>query len=235
MGTRALDILVNRRDDGRTLANEVHARLRADILSSKLAPGSKLRFEALKEAYGVGISPLREALSRLVGKGLITAEGQRGFRVAPATTADITDIAMVRAEVEGTALRKSIDHGDDAWEANVVAARHRLGLMENRKSSEEISEERWEARHREFHLALISGCRSPWLINLTELLNDQFDRYRRLSVENSLSQKPTILEHQKIMDAALKRKADLAVRLLHEHINQALRLIIDSNAKFGAD
>jgi DNA-binding GntR family transcriptional regulator len=230
-----LDILINQQDDSRTLANEVYERLRADILSSKLAPGSKLRFETLKEVYGVGISPLREALSRLVGKGLITTEGQRGFRVAPASTADITDIAMVRAEVEGTALRKSIDYGDDTWEANVVAARHRLGLMEHRKSSEEISEERWEARHREFHLALISGCRSPWLVNLTVLLNDQFDRYRRLSVENSLSQKPTILEHQKIMDAALKRNADLAVKLLHEHINQALRLIVDSNADLSSD
>jgi len=235
VGTRASDLLINRQDDGRTLANEVYARLRADILSSKLTPGSKLRFETLKEVYGVGISPLREALSRLVGKGLITAEGQRGFRVAPATTADITDIAMVRAEVEGTALRKSIDRGDDSWEANVVAARHRLGLMENRKSSEEINEERWEARHREFHLALISGCQSPWLVSLTELLNDQFDRYRRLSVDNSLSQKLTILEHQKIMDAALKRKADLAVKLLHEHINQALRLIVDSNVMFSSD
>jgi DNA-binding GntR family transcriptional regulator len=230
-----LDILINQQDESRTLANEVYERLRADILSSKLAPGSKLRFETLKEVYGVGISPLREALSRLVGKGLITTEGQRGFRVAPASTADITDIAMVRAEVEGTALRKSIDYGDDTWEANVVAARHRLGLMEHRKSSEEISEERWEARHREFHLALISGCRSPWLVNLTVLLNDQFDRYRRLSVENSLSQKPTILEHQKIMDAALKRNADLAVKLLHEHINQALRLIVDSNADLSSD
>jgi len=228
-----LNLLKNRQDDGRTLANEVYARLRADILSSKLAPGSKLRFESLKEAYGVGISPLREALSRLVGKGLITAVGQRGFRVAPATIADITDIAMVRAEVEGAALRRSINHGDDSWEADVVAARHRLGLMENRKSSEEINEERWEVRHREFHMALISGCRSPWLVNLTELLNDQFDRYRRLSVESSLSQGPTILEHQKIMDAVLKRKADLAVRLLHEHINQALRLILDSDAMLG--
>jgi len=52
-------------------------------------------------------------------------------------------------------------------------------------------------------------------------------------VESSLSQGPTILEHQKIMDAVLKRKADLAVRLLHEHINQALRLILDSDAMLG--
>ena len=66
---------------GRTLAATAFERLRADILSCKLAPGSKLPFDRLKEDYGVGLSPLREALSRLATSGLVTMEGQRGFRV----------------------------------------------------------------------------------------------------------------------------------------------------------
>lgn len=211
---------------GRTLAAGVLEQLRADILSSKLPPGSKLRFDKLRSEYAVGLSPLREALSRLVASGLVTTEGQRGFRVATASIADITDIAMVRREIEGLALGLAIEQGDDAWEAGVVAARHRLALLERGSSKEEVSDELWETCHRAFHEALISGCKSPWLVRLNALLADQFDRYRRMSGRLHLGAKSVSLEHQKIMEAALARDRDRATRLLHEHINDATNLII---------
>lgn len=219
-------------NDGRTLAATAFERLRADILSCKLPPGSKLPFDRLKEDYGVGHSPLREALSRLATSGLVTAEGQRGFRVAAASIAEIGDISMVRKELEGLALSLSIEHGDDNWEAEIVAARHRLALLEKGSSKDVEDEEVWEARHREYHTALISACHSPWLMRIASLVNDQFDRYRRLAVDNSLSGTPTSLEHQKIMEAALERDAGGAVILLHEHIDDARKLIVKSGAEF---
>lgn len=220
-------------EEGRTLAASVFARLRADILSSKLAPGTKLRFERLREDYHVGLSPLREALSRLVASGLVTTVGQRGFRVATVSRSDLLDVAMVRKQLEGSALRRSIGFGDDTWEARVVAARHRLALLERGSSGiDTANEEFWEDRHRDFHQALISACGSPWLLHLTALVNDQFDRYRRISVENSLSGHPTSLAHQEMMEAALAREADRAVALLDQHIDQALELILASGAAF---
>ena len=126
----------------------------------------------------------------------------------------------------------SIEHGDDNWEAELVAARHRLALLEKGSSKDVEDEEVWEARHREFHTALTSACRSPWLLRIAGQVNDQFDRYRRMAVDNSLSGTPTSLEHQKIMEAALKRDADGAVKLLHEHIDDARALIVESGAEF---
>lgn len=225
-------VAIRQSESGRTLVSVAFERLRADILSCKHPPGQKLPFLKLKQAYGVGLSPLREALSRLVASGLVTADEQRGFRVAQASIADITDIAMVRKETEGLALAKSIEFGDDNWEAEIVAARHRLALLEKGSSKDVEDEEVWEARHREFHTALISACHSPWLMRIAGLVNDQFDRYRRMAVDNSLSGTPTSLEHQKIMEAALKRDADAAVQLLREHIDDARALIVESAAEF---
>ena len=213
---------------GRTLAAAAFSGIRADILSSKLLPGTRLRFELLKKAYGVGLSPLREALSRLVVSGLVTAEGQRGFRVAPASIEDIHDISCVRTNVECLAFRQSIERGDDQWEADVVAAHYRLNLLVERNATEPVDEELWEARHREFHLALLQACGSRWLLHMVALLTDQFDRYRRLSIESSLSGKPVSLEHQRIVDAALKRDVDAADRLMKDHIAHATRLIIEN-------
>ena len=66
----------------RTQTDRVHRRLRADIIAGRLAPGTRLAMEQLKTAYGVGLSPLREALSRLSSQGLVEQLSQRGFRVA---------------------------------------------------------------------------------------------------------------------------------------------------------
>jgi DNA-binding GntR family transcriptional regulator len=148
--------------------------------------------------------------------------------VAPASIEDIRDISDVRTNVECLAFRQSIERGDDQWQADVVAAHYRLNLLVERNAIEPVDEEVWEARHREFHLALLQACGSRWLLQIVSLLTDQFDRYRRLSVESSLSGKPVSLEHQRIVDAALKRDVELAVRLLKDHIAHATRLIIEN-------
>lgn len=207
-----------------TLAGEVFARLRADIVSSRLAPGTKLRLNELRETYGVGFSPLREALSRLAESRLVVAIGQRGFRVPEVSAGEITDIAMVRQEVEGFALRLAIRHGDSLWEARLAAAGEKFAQLQ--RSGKTIAEDVWEKRHREFHYAAIAACRSPWLLHLHALLNDQFDRYRRLSAKSRLPNAPRWLSHRGIMQAALARKADKAVKLLEDHIADATQRIV---------
>jgi DNA-binding GntR family transcriptional regulator len=208
----------------RTLAIEVFEKLRADILSSRLPPGMKLRFDDLRQTYGVGLSPLREALSRLAENRLVVATGQRGFRVPSVSVNDIMDIAMVRKEVEGLALKLSIKNGDDAWEARVVAAHHKMTLLE--RAGKTVAEDIWESRHREFHHMLVSCCQSPCLLHLHGLLCDQFDRYRRLSAQSRLPNMPRSLIHQRILEAALGRNVNLAVKLLVEHIDEASQLIV---------
>src|ERR687889_597433 len=78
-----------------TLSGRVLALMRNDILELRLEPGSKLLFEALREKYDVGLSPLRESLSRLVVEGLVVGEDRRGFRVAPMTEEDYIDLTTL--------------------------------------------------------------------------------------------------------------------------------------------
>ena len=79
---------------GRTLATDVMHRLRGDIIACTLLPGTRLRFEALRSVYHVSFSTLREGLSRLASEGLVVADGQRGFRVAPVSIKEMMDLLM---------------------------------------------------------------------------------------------------------------------------------------------
>jgi DNA-binding GntR family transcriptional regulator len=207
-----------------TLAGEVFARLKADIISSRLPPGTRLRLQELRQTYGVGFSPLREALSRLTENRLVIAVGHRGFRVPEASPEDIMDVALVRKQMEGFALRLAIRYGDDLWEARALDAGEKFAMLQG--AGKDFPEHLWERRHREFHYALIAACQSSCLLHLFGVLNDQFDRYRRLSAKSRLPNAPRWLIHKEILQATVARNADKAVKLLEDHITEAARLMV---------
>src|SRR5881394_628795 len=109
-----------------TLSERAAALVEQDILAGHLAPGSRLGIVDLVQRYEIGATPLREGLSRLVSRGLIVGIGQRGFRVADVSREDLLDITLMRTAVEIEAVRLSITHGDDAWEAGILSALHQM-------------------------------------------------------------------------------------------------------------
>ena len=183
-----------------------------------LAPASRLRMEELKARFDVGFSPLREALSRLVGEGLVELEPNRGFRVTPLSHADLTDIAVTRSAVETTALRLSIEHGDEDWEAGVVAAMHLYRRRAEVAFDGGDQLAAWEVAHDALHAALIGACGSPRLLQMQRQLQDQHLRYRRLIVIPQVAGDAHVEEHERLVALALGRQVDAAVEQIHQHM-----------------
>jgi DNA-binding GntR family transcriptional regulator len=203
----------------KTLVESAYAQLRRDIIEGRLAPGSRLRVEHLKDSYGVGAGTLREALALLVSDALVVSHSQRGFHVTPISISDFHDITQTRIMLETEALRQSIRDGDDIWESRVIAAFHRLSRAEERlakRPAEEFGE--WEERNRDFHQALISACTSRWTHYFLGLLYRQAERYRRLVITRQPIPRDLHNEHQIIFDATLQRDADRAATILSQHI-----------------
>lgn len=203
----------------RTIAESIYRRIRQDILWGRFVPGSPLRSDQLRARYGVGISPLREALTRLASERLVTSVGQRGFRVAPLTAYDVEDTMKTRIVIEREALTRSIQNGDIAWETAVVAAFHALSRNPIPKEPGPATET-WAMHHRQFHMALISACGSRWHMELAGLLFDQAERHRMLRVRFAPQKKlkrDTVREHKQIFDATLSRDVNAAVRALERH------------------
>ena len=71
---RASARLEDEGDEARTFAQAVQVRIAEDILCGHLKPGIRLRLQTLCESYDVSMSPLREALSALTGRGLVAQE-----------------------------------------------------------------------------------------------------------------------------------------------------------------
>lgn len=210
-------------------------QLRQEILSSRLAPGEKLRIQHLTETFGYGASAIREALSRLLADGLVESVSQRGFWVSQISYQDLRDITEARKLIEVEALRQAIVHGDIAWETRVVAARYTLERLEvslTKKSADAVIT--WENANRDFHMELISACPTRRLLQFTKQLYDQSLRYRyRTTLRRDFPRSGLSNDHTKIVQATLKRDADLACDLLEIHISKIAK--VAETAIFGEE
>jgi len=224
------EMVESRAPSGGTLTTVVSDRLRADILNGRRAPGTKVRLEELKVEFGVSWSPIREAVTRLAAEGLLQAEDQRGYRVAPASRGDLAEVLRLRVLLEPMALQQAIEKGTDEWEAGILTGHHLLGKVEDQRStggSEGVAAE-WETRHRGFHDALISGCASPILLQFCHMLHDMNDRYRRIFLQAHAFDRDVASEHKAILDATMARDASKAAGLLKSHIERTGRNILAS-------
>ncbi|HUN90969.1 MAG TPA: GntR family transcriptional regulator [Burkholderiaceae bacterium] len=211
-------------DAPRTLVERAYLDLRRNIVSGTLAPGERLRVEHLKDQYQVGAGTLREALSLLLSDALVTAEGQRGFRVAPISVADLEDLTNARVLIETESLRQSIRHGDARWEADLVAAFHLLTRAETRPDG--VDPDEYEQRNKAFHEALIASHRSPWSKYMLGILYRHGERYRNINLRLTAAHaadRDVHREHEEIFRAAIARQEARAALALEAHV----RLTVD--------
>lgn len=201
-----------------SVTQRVYLTIRNDIISGKLAPGSKLKIEQLRKEYGVGTSPLREALSLLTSDYLVERMDQRGFRVSQISQQEYDELLKTRCWLEERALRESITNGCDQWDEQLILANYRLSrLPRSGADDDSAAKAAWEVAHKTFHNTLISRCGSSILLKYCDQLYDQNVRYRQLSVPTAYPERNVTEEHNSICDAVLARDADLSVQLLLSH------------------
>lgn len=198
--------------------------IRDDIVTGRLAPGTRLAIGALSERYGVGATPVREALSLLSASGLVERRDQRGFRVCPVSLAEFEDLLVLRCTAEARALRQAIAHGGEQWEIAVEAALAHLARAPESGRDGPLAAE-YLRRHKAFHMGLLAACGSPILLRTADTLFDESERYRCLARLVPQDRRHAIVEHGAIAEAALARDADTAVARLMTHYETTAGLL----------
>jgi DNA-binding GntR family transcriptional regulator len=209
---------------GRSLVEDVYNEVRYDILFGRRPPSSRLPLSEIAEQHGVSVSVVREAVTRLASEDLVEATPQRGFRVCSLSLDHLRDLTWMRIHLETLALRQAIAKGDVSWEADLVAAHHRLAVtpMYFEDGTGNVD---WLTAHAGFHAALAAGAGSPILERSRRQLYDAAELYRVWS--GNLPRHPTrpqvADEHRAIFEAALARDTDLAVALMTQHLETTAR------------
>jgi GntR family carbon starvation induced transcriptional regulator len=214
---------MNAIDDVRSLANRAYTVLRGEILHGELMPGAMLRAAELKDRFGLGLTPIREAIMRLSTEGLVDAATHRSARVTEATVAELADLMATRRQIERLCLTQAMQQGDAAWEAEIVASLHLLSRTSLPASTtDRASATLWEERHRRFHAALVAACSSGWLMKFWMTLADHSERYRKVRLLHHQDAHAMVrdvsAEHSEIMEAVISRDIDRATRLMDTHL-----------------
>ena len=237
-----------REDEQFTKTEAAYRLLRRDILTTRLMPGAPLKLGVLRATYGVGWTPLREALSRLEAERLVPASSNRGFAVAPVSREELEDLARARLVVELPLLLESMQKGGSEWEEAVVTAHYRLSrckIAPDDPSDEAVDE--WDEKHEAFHEALLAAATSSWLLRFRSTISDQLRRHHRFlglaptlraaagmtdgyeQAVAALREAMALEHHTALMEAALDRDMERVRTLMIAHIGYTLHVYVHSS------
>jgi DNA-binding GntR family transcriptional regulator len=207
-----------------TLRERVFERLRDDILSARLGPGTELQEVALATSLGVSRGPLREALGRLAAEGLVTITPRRGAVVTKLTRREFIEAYQVREALESLAVRLAVPRLTDADRA-LLRELHDQMVADARQGDVGGF---FEANRR-FHEILVRASGNDRLRRMHTQLIDQMGRLMSKSHELRGGLDQSVAEHGAILEAVDAGDAERAARLLEEHIEVPQR-VLDSRA-----
>lgn len=204
-----------------SLADQVFERLEAEILSGKYQRGEVVTELQLCAELGVSRTPVREALRRLSQEHLIE-ESPRGTVVLGVVRKDFEDMCAIRLRIEGLAVRGFIDN---LSEDSLRQLREAVEFQEfylNKRDPDHI-----KAMDSRFHELIYQNCGSAILCDTLSPLHKKVQKFRRLSIEQAGRAETSVKEHRAIYEAIAAKDADLAERLMNEHVGNAMQTIIE--------
>ena len=204
-----------------SLADQVFERLEAEILSGKYQRGEIVTELQLCAELGVSRTPVREALRRLASEHLIE-DSPRGTMVLGVVRKDFEDMCAIRLRIEGLAVRGFIENMN---EDVLRMLREAVELQEfylNKSDPDRI-----RAQDTRFHELIYQYCGSAILCDTLQPLHKKVQKYRRISIEQGDRAEISVQEHREIYNAIAAGDADLAEKLMNEHVGHAMTTIMD--------
>ena len=216
----------------KTRSGEVYESVRRAILDGRLRPAEKLSPSVLSQQYGVSLSVVREALTRLAEQGLVQAQPQVGFQVTPISREDLLDLTSVRLDIETLALRRSVELGDLEWRSELLAAHYVLEHTARYEADDDEGpgrlNEDWARAHNVYHTQLLAACGSARLLEIAKSLRDSSDLYRRWSQPiGGDTERDIAGEHRAILEAVQAADPDMAAQRLIAHISHTTNVLLE--------
>lgn len=213
----------------------VYERLKGDIESLRLRPGARLSEVQLGEELGASRTPVREAIRRLAGEGLVDFVPGEVARVAPISLGGVRALFEFRMLLEPEAAASVATAG--AADARVLAPfGELLERLEEFDTSFRARDAAAQARsYQEFYevtegfdQAVIVACRNPYLARAIRDLRSQTVRLRHLSHSGPRRMLTSLEEHRALLRAIAQGDAQAAEAAGRHHLAQTLQALIES-------
>lgn len=186
-----------------SVENQVYELVRDRIVRAEYTPGSKLQLVRLAEELQVSTMPVRAALKRLSGEGLVTYRAHKGATVEPLEIGAFLEIQEIRIAIEVLAARTS------ARQAPASAVAEMRALLEQLETGdlglEELIAVEWQG-----YLVCYRGSGMPRLVNLILEYGRLVERYSRAAIGEVFDRETSAVQFRELIDACEARDEDAA-------------------------
>jgi DNA-binding GntR family transcriptional regulator len=203
-----------------TIAMQIRALLRREIISGHLLPRAALSEQELANRFGVSRTPVREAMIKLAEENLVAIYPQYGTFVAPINLREVFDSQFVREALECAAIERAIERIDDGQ------SRALLDILDRQRRLHRAGDEDGffaadEAMHA--RIMEIAGHGHAW--RHVENAKAQMDRVRFLTIRFPRKLTTVIAEHAAIVDRVVHRDREGAIAALRLHLRGLFRSV----------
>jgi DNA-binding GntR family transcriptional regulator len=193
-----------------SLSEQAFQAIRRMIVTLDLAPGAVVRDDLLQAQLGLGRTPIREALQRLVRDQFVTIIPRRGMYVSSIDVSELSTLYETRAILEPYVMRLACARGRAAdWQemasalARATAESSPTELLEIDRECREIV---WRAADNRF------------LTDTLDMLYAQSDRLWHLYLSDVAAPEQVIDEHRAIHAALVDGDGERAAALIESHM-----------------
>ncbi len=195
------------------IADHLRKALEDEIVTGRLAPGTRLDEVSLATRFDVSRTPIREALHQLSTSGLIELRPRRGAIVTPVTTEDLVEMFETMAEMEAVCGRLAARRMTDDERRGLLDAHEACRLA---AETEDI--ELYYERNVDFHRVIYTGSQNGFLANEVRQLRRRLQAYRRLQLRVRGRMSSSFAEHEAIVEAIMAGEEVRAEEALRAHI-----------------
>jgi DNA-binding GntR family transcriptional regulator len=190
--------------------------IKDQILNLEIKPGEQIDIETFTDMLEVSRTPVREAFLRLVSEGLLDVRPRVGYFVATISETDIRELFEVREIIESRAARRAAESLTDEELDQLEQMIEDLRLSVQNEDFDSYLENEIS-----FHEFLQRHMGNQRLTDIMESLNDLTYRERVMSLRTAETFQQTIIEHERVVKALMKRDGDKAAWFMGEHLKYA--------------
>jgi DNA-binding GntR family transcriptional regulator len=203
---------------GQAAPRAIAAQLRREILRGAIPGGERILQDAVATRFGVSQNTVREAFKQLESEGFLRSEPRRGVSVVPLSVTEAWEITELRMLLEVQALEWALPRLDAAYFDAATAV---LDQLDRARAVDEVID-----LNSAFHRHLYGPADRERTLALIETLRLNFERYLRLTWEETGHLARSQREHREILRLCREGDHGGATAVLREHIRGTGQLLV---------
>jgi len=207
----------------KTLSDKAYELIKSDIIFCVLEPGHLIAQPRLSEQYGIGMTPIRDALQRLAQEGFVKPMPRFGYMVTPITLSTVAEIYELRLILESQAARFAAVRGSDQQLQKIAENANFTYVFRDQDSYNEFL-----ALNTNFHLSIAKVAGNQRMVKVISVVLDESLRITRIMLDLRDSPEEMREGHVRLAKALCERDADRAERIVQEQIEGSRAKVVDA-------